>query len=59
MKRASWSLLIEISCLAPDIVEAVIADKQPDSLTANRLRSIQLPLVWDQQRALLLRGDGL
>jgi hypothetical protein len=46
--------LIEISCLAPDIVEAVIGGKPPSSLTATALRSIQLPLAWDQQRALLL-----
>jgi hypothetical protein len=49
--------LVEISCLAPDIVEAVIDGKQPGSLTAMTLRSIQLPLAWDQQRTVLLHAD--
>jgi hypothetical protein len=51
--------LVELSCLAPDIVTAVLDGKQPGSLTATTLRSIQLPLGWDQQRALLSRGDAL
>jgi site-specific DNA recombinase len=46
--------LIELSCLAPDIVTAVLAGKQPSSLTASRLRSVELPMAWDEQRALLL-----
>jgi len=46
--------LIEISCLAPDIVTAVLDGKQPESFTVKKLRSTQLPLAWDQQRALLL-----
>ena len=45
--------LIELSCLAPDIVTAILADKQPLSLTASKLRSVELPMAWDQQRALL------
>jgi hypothetical protein len=49
--------LVELSCLAPDIVEAVISGKQPGSLTATTLRSIQLPLAWDQQRTVLLHAD--
>jgi hypothetical protein len=56
--RKHLAKLIEISCLAPDIVEAIVRSKQPSSLTAGKLRSTQLPLAWDQQRALLLRGDG-
>jgi DNA invertase Pin-like site-specific DNA recombinase len=57
--RKHLAKLIELSCLAPDIVEAVIGGKQPSSLTATALRSIKLPLAWGQQRAVLLRGDGL
>jgi DNA invertase Pin-like site-specific DNA recombinase len=57
--RKHLAKLIELSCLAPDIAAAVLEGRQSRSLTANRLRSIQLPLAWDQQRALLLRGDGL
>ena len=57
--RKHLAKLVEISCLAPDIVTAVLDGRQPSSLTATTLRSIQLPLAWDRQRALLLRGDGL
>jgi hypothetical protein len=46
--------LVEISCLAPDIVTAVLDGKQPESFTVKKLQSAQLPLAWDQQRALLL-----
>jgi hypothetical protein len=56
--RKHLAKLVEISCLAPDIVEAIVRGKQPSSLTAAKLRSTQLPLAWDQQRALLLRGDA-
>jgi hypothetical protein len=44
--------LIEISCLAPDIVEAVVRGKQPSSLTATKLRTEVLPISWDEQRIL-------
>jgi hypothetical protein len=44
--------LVEISCLAPDIVEAVIGGKQPSSLTATALRTKVLPISWDEQRIL-------
>jgi hypothetical protein len=52
--RKHLAKLVELSCLAPDIVEAAIGGKQPSSLTVRKLRSTQLPLAWDQQRALLL-----
>jgi DNA invertase Pin-like site-specific DNA recombinase len=51
--RKHLAKLIELSCLAPDIVEAVIGGRQPSSLTAAKLRSTQLPLAWRQQRLLL------
>lgn len=54
--RKHLSQLIELSCLAPDIVEAVLAGKQPGSLTTAKLRSSSLPLSWNEQRALLLEG---
>ncbi len=50
--------LIELSCLAPDIVTAILAGKQPSSLTASRLRSVELPMAWDEQRALLLHAGA-
>jgi hypothetical protein len=51
--RKHLAKLIELSCLAPDIVTAILAGKQPLSLTASKLRSVELPMAWDQQRALL------
>jgi hypothetical protein len=54
--RKHLSELVELSCLAPDIVEAVLAGKQPGSLTAAKLRSSSLPLSWNEQRALLLEA---
>ena len=54
--RKHLSELIELSCLAPDIVETVLAGNQPVSLTATKLRSSSLPLSWREQRALLLEA---
>ena len=40
--------------LAPAIVEAILAGREPDGLTVNALmKAIQLPLAWDEQRRLL------
>jgi DNA invertase Pin-like site-specific DNA recombinase len=50
--RKHLAKLIELSCLAPDIVMAILAGKQPSSLTASRLRSVELPMTWAEQRAL-------
>ncbi|MFN5643042.1 MAG: recombinase family protein [Sphingomonadales bacterium] len=44
--------LIELSCLAPDIVTAVLAGKQPSSLTTTKLRTVALPVSWAEQRTL-------
>ena len=45
---------IQLAFLAPDIVEAILAGRQPVELTARRLRRIgALPLEWDRQRRLL------
>lgn len=45
---------IQLSFLAPDITEAILAGRQPVDLTARRLRRIgALPLDWDGQRRLL------
>jgi hypothetical protein len=45
--------LVALSCLAPDIVTAIVEGKQPEHLTANRLMGIPLPLSWAEQRAAL------
>ena len=44
--------LIELSCLAPDIVTAVLAGKQPSSLSATKLRTVAMPVSWAEQRTL-------
>jgi site-specific DNA recombinase len=51
--RARLSRLVALSCLAPDIVTAIIEGKQPEHLTANRLMGIALPLSWAEQRTAL------
>ncbi len=43
--------VLRLAHLAPDIVEAILAGREPDGLTANELmKSVQLPLAWDEQR---------
>lgn len=43
--------LLPLAFLAPDIVEAILAGRQPPDLTAEALiKRIDLPLAWDQQR---------
>ena len=44
--------LIELSCLAPDIVTAVLAGKQPISLTTTKLRTVAIPASWAEKRTL-------
>ena len=52
--RKHLAQLVEIACLAPDIVEVILAGKQQSSLTAAELRVSNLPLVWGQQLTLLM-----
>ena len=40
--------------LAPDIVEAILAGKQPPGLTLKKLKTcLSLPIDWNEQRKLL------
>jgi hypothetical protein len=48
--------LLAVSCLAPDMVEAVMTGKQPPGLTAERLMAASQPVRWDQQRELIGMG---
>lgn len=52
--RKHLTRMVELSCLAPDIVTAILAGKQPRALTAAKLRASQLPLSWEEQRSALL-----
>lgn len=48
------SRLLPLAFLAPDIVEAIMAGRQPPELTARHLmRFDNLPLDWDHQPKLL------
>lgn len=51
--RTRLSKLVRLSCLAPDIVTAIVDGRQPEALTANRLSKIELPLAWPEQREML------
>ena len=45
---------LQLAFLAPDLVEAILDGTQPIALTAERLkRAGELPLLWDEQRAML------
>ncbi len=48
------SRVIPLALLAPDIVEAILAGRQPVELTVSRLKRIgDLPVSWAGQRRLL------
>ncbi|WP_423140730.1 recombinase family protein [Parablastomonas sp. CN1-191] len=48
--RTRLSQLVTLSCLAPDIVIAILEGRQPPSLTARCLLACELPLAWSEQR---------
>jgi hypothetical protein len=46
--------IVRLTFLAPDIVAAILAGKQPPELTANKLMADKrLPLDWREQRTAL------
>jgi hypothetical protein len=48
------SHMLPLGLLAPDLVEAILAGRQPITLTAKRLkRAYDLPLTWAEQRRVL------
>lgn len=51
--RTRLAKLVGLSCLAPDIVTAIVEGRQPAKLTAKTLASTDLPLCWREQRAAL------
>lgn len=51
--RTRLGKLASLSCLAPDIVTAIVEGRQPSTLTARTLLATELPLAWPQQRAML------
>ncbi|RMF25661.1 MAG: hypothetical protein D6760_00450 [Deltaproteobacteria bacterium] len=56
--RSDVGRTIRFALLAPDIVEAILAGRQPAGLTLTRLRRLgPLPLSWAEQRRLLGFSD--
>ncbi len=51
--RTRLTKLVGLSCLAPDIVTAIVEGRQPAKLTAKVLAATDLPLCWREQRAAL------
>ncbi len=47
------SRIIRLALLAPDIVEKILTGSQPADLTLKKMMK-QLPVAWEEQRALLL-----
>lgn len=48
--RTRLSKLVALSCLAPDIITAIVEGKQPEHLTVSRLMSKPLSPSWSDQR---------
>lgn len=54
VEESEISRVIHLSCLAPDIVDAILDGLHPPTLTVTRLRRMgRLPLDWTAQRKLL------
>ncbi|WP_428630625.1 hypothetical protein [Sphingopyxis sp.] len=51
--RTRLGKLVGLSCLAPDIVTAIVEGRQPTTLTAKSLSAIALPMHWQGQRKAL------
>ncbi len=51
--RSRMARLIRLSWLAPDLVEAIVNGRHPPNLTPRKLLVTDLPLCWDEQKALL------
>lgn len=51
--RTRLGKLVALSCLAPDIVTAIVQGKQPPTLNARSLMQLTLPADWTGQHAML------
>ena len=45
--------LFSLSWLSPRIVDAILAGRQPESLTRHRLLGTDLPVEWEEQASAL------
>ena len=54
VNQGDISRILPLGLLAPDIVQAILAGRQPIELTARRLKRIRgLPVSWAEQRRIL------
>lgn len=51
--RKRMARLLCLSWIAPQLVDAILAGRQPQSLTARSLLTTDLPIDWSQQKAVL------
>jgi DNA invertase Pin-like site-specific DNA recombinase len=51
--RTRLGKLAALGCLAPDIITAIVEGRQPATFKVSTLLEIDLPLSWQDQRALL------
>jgi len=51
--RTRLALLVTVSCLAPDIISAIVEGRHPPSLDRRTLICGSLPFDWNQQRRIL------
>ncbi len=52
-----FSRILRLSFLAPEVVKAILRDRHPIELTAERLANdVRLPIAWNAQRTLLATG---
>ncbi len=54
LRPGNVSRVLPLAWLAPDIAVAILEGRQPDDLTAKKLRDLpELPLAWAEQRRIL------
>lgn len=51
--RTRLGKLVELSCLAPDIITAIVSGQQPTQLDSKALVAANIPMDWAGQRKLL------
>ncbi len=52
------SRILRLTLLAPDIVEAILAGRQPEKLTVRALLE-PFPVEWEEQRRVFLDGESI
>jgi len=47
------SRMLDLTLLAPDIIEAILDGKEPSGLSIAKLTSHEIPVLWEEQRRVL------